>query len=78
MVELGLATLILVPVIVVHGWCLGQVSKTFSTRFALYTPETSRWRVTTLTGDHHHRAGGHPPDRDAALDGAAPLARHHG
>ncbi len=49
-VELGLATLILVPVIVVHGWCLGQVSKNFSSRFALYTPETARWRVTTLTG----------------------------
>jgi hypothetical protein len=48
-VELGLATLILVPVIVVHGWCLGQVSKNFSSRFALYTPETPRWRVTTLS-----------------------------
>jgi len=49
-VELMLATLILVPVIVVHGWCLGQVSKSFSSRFALFTPETHRWRVTTLTG----------------------------
>jgi len=49
-VELALATLVLVPVIVVHGWCLGQVSKSFSSRFALFTPETHRWRVTTLTG----------------------------
>ena len=49
-VELALATVILVPVIVFHGWCLGQVSKTFSMHFALYTPETSRWRVTTLSG----------------------------
>jgi hypothetical protein len=49
-VELALATLILVPVIVVHGWSLGRVSKIFSTRFALYTPETPRWRVTVLVG----------------------------
>jgi hypothetical protein len=49
-VELGLATLILVPVIVVHGWLLGRVSKVFSTHFALYTPATERWRVTVLVG----------------------------
>ena len=49
-VELGLATLILVPVIVVHGWLLGRVSKIFSTHFALYTPATERWRVTVLVG----------------------------
>lgn len=49
-VELALATLILVPIIVVHGWSLGRVSKVFSTHFALYTPETARWRVTVLTG----------------------------
>ncbi len=49
-VELVLATLILVPIIVVHGWCLGRLSKVFSTHFALYTPATERWRVTTLTG----------------------------
>lgn len=48
--ELALATLILVPIIVVHGWCLGRVSKIFSTHFALYTPETARWRVTALVG----------------------------
>lgn len=50
MVELLLATLVLVPVIVVHGWLLGRTSKIFSTHFALYTPETARWRVTVLVG----------------------------
>ena len=50
MVELVLATLILVPVIVVHGWLLGRTSKIFSTHFALYTPATERWRVTVLVG----------------------------
>jgi len=49
-VELILATLILVPVIVVHGWLLGRTSKVFSTHFALYTPATERWRVTVLVG----------------------------
>jgi hypothetical protein len=49
-VELFLATLILVPVIVVHGWLLGRTSKVFSTHFALYTPATERWRVTALVG----------------------------
>ena len=48
-VELALATAILVPVIVLHGWCLGRVSKAFSTRFALYSPATARWRVSALT-----------------------------
>jgi hypothetical protein len=47
-VELALATLILVPIIVVHGWLLGRVSKIFSSHFALYTPHTARWRVTVL------------------------------
>lgn len=46
--ELGFATLVLVLVIVVHGACLGRVSKIFSTRFALYTPRTPRWRVNVL------------------------------
>jgi|LNFM01.2.fsa_nt_gb hypothetical protein len=50
MLELLLATLVLVPVIVVHGWLLGRTSKVFSTHFALYTPETPRWRVTVLVG----------------------------
>jgi len=48
-IELGLATSILVPIIVVHGWCLGRVSKLFSTRFALYTPATPGWRISVLT-----------------------------
>ena len=48
-VELALATLILIPIIVVHGWSLGMVSKLFSSRFALYTPATPGWRVTLLT-----------------------------
>lgn len=48
-VELALATLILIPIIVVHGWCLGRVSKLFSSRFALYTPATPGWRVSVLT-----------------------------
>jgi hypothetical protein len=48
--ELALATLILIPIIVVHGWSLGRVSKLFSSRFALYTPATPGWRVTVLTG----------------------------
>jgi hypothetical protein len=46
--ELGFATLVLVPIIVVHGWCLTRVSKLFATRFALYTPHTARWRVSLL------------------------------
>jgi hypothetical protein len=50
MIELLLATLVLVPVIVVHGWLLGRTSKIFSTHFALYTPDTARWRVTVLVG----------------------------
>jgi hypothetical protein len=48
-VELALATLILIPIIVIHGWSLGRVSKLFSSRFALYTPATPGWRVTLLT-----------------------------
>ena len=48
--ELGLTTLVLVLIIVVHGWCLNRVSKLFSTRFALYTPRTPRWRVSLLMG----------------------------
>jgi hypothetical protein len=48
--ELGLATIVLVFIIVFHGWCLGAASKFFSTRFALYSPRTARWRVSLLTG----------------------------
>jgi hypothetical protein len=49
-VELLMATLILVPVIVIHGWCLGRVSRFFSGHFALYTSATPLWRVSALTG----------------------------
>ena len=47
--ELGFSTLVLVVIIVFHGWCLNRVSKYFSTRFALYTPYTPRWRVSSLS-----------------------------
>jgi hypothetical protein len=46
--ELGFATLVLVLIILVHGWCLSRVSRLFSTRFALYTPRTPRWRVNAV------------------------------
>ena len=46
--ELGFATAVLVVIIVVHGACIGRVSKLFSTHFALYTPRTPRWRVALL------------------------------
>jgi hypothetical protein len=49
LVELGLATAILIPVIIIHGWCLAQTSKFFSTRFARYTAATPHWRVGLLT-----------------------------
>ncbi|MCB1500713.1 MAG: two pore domain potassium channel family protein [Bauldia sp.] len=48
-VELALATLVLAIVVAIHGWSLGQVQKHFSSRFALYSPATPRWRVSTLT-----------------------------
>ena len=41
-VELALATLVLVPIIVIHGWCLGKASRFFAGHFALYTPHTPR------------------------------------
>src|SRR5262245_61261622 len=47
--ELAFATLVLILIIVVHGWSLNRVSKLFSTRFALYTTHTARWRVNVLT-----------------------------
>ena len=50
LVELAIATAILVPVIVFHGWCLGLVSRGFSTRFALYTPATPGWRPRLVIG----------------------------
>ncbi|MEO8668470.1 MAG: two pore domain potassium channel family protein [Bauldia sp.] len=50
LVELGLATLVLVPIIVIHGWCLAQIAKFFSSHYAFYTPLTPRWRAGLLTG----------------------------
>lgn len=47
--ELAFSTVVLVIIIVFHGWCLNGVSKNFSTRFALYTPHTPRWRVSSLS-----------------------------
>jgi len=49
LLELGLATFVLVVVIVLHGWFLGRVSKFFSVRHALYTPATPRWKASGLT-----------------------------
>lgn len=49
LVELALGTIVLVPIIVIHGWALSQVSRFFSSRYALYTPHTPRWRPSTLT-----------------------------
>ena len=48
-VEIGIATLFLVIVIGIHGVCLGQISKLFSTRFARLKPTSPRWRASTLT-----------------------------
>lgn len=48
-VEIGLATLLLVVVIGIHGICLGQISKLFATRIARLKPTSPRWRASTLT-----------------------------
>ena len=48
-VELALATLVLAIVVAIHGWCLGRVQKRFSSRFALYSPATPRFRVSAFT-----------------------------
>lgn len=48
--EILIAILMLVVVIIFHGWCMGIASKFFSTRAALYTPTTSSFRLTLLTG----------------------------
>jgi hypothetical protein len=50
LIELGLATVVLVIIIVLHGYLLGRASKFFSVRHALYTPATPRWRASWLTG----------------------------
>jgi len=46
--ELGFATLVLVVIIAIHGWCINRVSARFSTDFALFTSRTPRWRVNLL------------------------------
>lgn len=46
--ELGFALLVLILIIVVHGWFLNRVSTLFSVRFALYTTRTAHWRVNVL------------------------------
>jgi hypothetical protein len=48
--ELTLATVVLVFIITIHGWSLGQASKFFSSEFALFSTHTARWRVSLLTG----------------------------
>jgi hypothetical protein len=48
--ELTLATVVLVFIITIHGWLLGQASKFFSSEFALFSTHTARWRVSLLTG----------------------------
>ncbi len=47
--EVVLALLFLVTVIGVHGICLGQISKFFSSRFVHLTPQSPRWRAGALT-----------------------------
>ncbi len=49
-VELGYAILVLVLVISVHGWCMGQVSRFFGRRFATFTAHTPQWKVSLLMG----------------------------
>ncbi len=49
-IEIALATLFLVVVIGIHGVCLGQISKFFSSRFAHLTPQSARWRPVLLSG----------------------------
>ena len=46
--EIAIATLFLVVVIGIHGICLGQISKHFSTRFAKLTAQSPRWRPAML------------------------------
>ena len=47
--EIAVALLMLIVVIIFHGWCMGFASRFFSARAALYTPSTSRFRLTGLT-----------------------------
>ncbi len=46
--ELGYALIVLVIVIVFHGWCMAQISRFFGRRFARFTSATRQWRVSFL------------------------------
>jgi hypothetical protein len=46
--EIGLGVAYLVPIIIVHGWCLGTISTAFSRRWKTVTTHTSPWRVRFL------------------------------
>lgn len=47
--EISIALVMLIVVIIFHGWWMSVASKYFSTRAALFTPTTSRFRLTFLT-----------------------------
>jgi hypothetical protein len=46
--ELGFGLVVLVLVISVHGWFMGEVSKFFAVRFARFSQATAQWRVSFL------------------------------
>lgn len=46
--ELGFGLLVLVLVISVHGWFMGEVSKFFAVRFARFSKSSAQWRVSFL------------------------------
>lgn len=46
--ELGFGLMVLVLVISVHGWFMGEVSKFFAVRFARFSQGTAQWRVSFL------------------------------
>lgn len=46
--ELGYALIVLVLVIVFHGWCMAQISRYFGSRFARFNSATRQWRVSLL------------------------------
>lgn len=46
--ELGFGLMVLVLVISVHGWFMGEVSKFFAVRFARFNRATAQWRVSFL------------------------------
>jgi hypothetical protein len=47
--ELGFSILVLVVIIVLHGWGLSRVTSFFSGHFALYSAKTALWRISALT-----------------------------